>query len=763
MSLFSRLQGRLYRKYAVYFVALVSVVLLASGAIGLYSSYHENRAALIALQHEKAIGAAQQIEHFITEIEHQIGWTHLPHVGAETVLESRRLDFIRLLRQAPAISEVSWIDHTGHEQLRVSRLGIDVAGSGDDFSNDTRFMEARTGKTHYSPVYFRKETEPYLTITLPAGGPAAGATSVEVNLKFVWDVISRIKIGRTGKAYVVDRQGQLISHPDISLVLQKTDLSQLPQVQAALAQRRSDGIPADSGDARDPAGLSVLAAHAPIEPLEWVVFVEQSLTEAYAPVYKAMARNAVLLFVGLVLAVMASLALARRMVTPIQRLQEGATRIGAGALDQHIEVATHDELGFLADEFNNMAARLRESYAGLEQKVEERTRELAAANQSKSRFLAAASHDLRQPMHALGLFIAQLRARIHEPETLAFVGKVESAVTALQELLDALLDISRLDAGVVSPTTGDFRLQPLFTRLEAAFAPQAERKGVRLRAAPTRLAVLSDPVLLERILLNLLANAVRYTEHGAILLGARRHGDRVRIEVWDTGAGIAPEHREAIFQEFFQVGNPERDRAKGLGLGLAIVARLARLLGNRIEMRSHPGKGSVFAVELPMGEARAEIEPMTQAPALSEVLPGARVLVVDDDALVREAMTSVLRQWGCQVATAANGDEAIARFDSEDGKPDAVLCDYRLPNGETGVDVIARLRAAAGRPIPAALVTGDTAPERLREAKLAGHALLHKPVHPAKLRALLEQLLSLSRASVSPAKATEPRTQARGG
>jgi len=237
----------------------------------------------------------------------------------------------------------------------------------------------------------------------------------------------------------------------------------------------------------------------------------------------------------------------------------------------------------------------------------------------------------------------------------------------------------------------------------------------------------------------------------------------VRIEVWDTGAGIAAEHREAIFQEFFQVGNPERDRAKGLGLGLAIVARLARLLGNRIEMRSHPGKGSVFAVELPMGEARTEIESATQAPALCEVLPGARVLVVDDDALVREAMTSALGQWGCRVATAANGDEAIARFDSEDGKPDAILCDYRLPNGETGVDVIARLRAAAGRPIPAALVTGDTAPERLREAKLAGHALLHKPVHPAKLRALLEQLLSLSRASVSPAKATESRTQARGG
>jgi signal transduction histidine kinase/CheY-like chemotaxis protein len=762
MGLFSQFQGRLYRKYAVYFVILVSVVLLASGAIGLYSSYHENRAAVTALQREKAIGAAQQIEQFIAEIGRQIGWTHLPHVGSEAVLESRRLDFIRLLRQVPAITEASWIDQTGREQLRVSRLGIDVAGSGDDFSNATRFREARAGMTHYSPVYFRKETEPYLTITLPAGGLAAGVTSVEVNLKFVWDVISRIKIGQTGKAYVVDQNGQLISHPDISLVLQKTDLSQFAQVRAALAPERSDATPADPDDARDLKGQPVLTAYANIVPLAWVVFVEQPLNEAYAPVYQAMARNAVLLFAGLVLAVLASLVLARRMVTPIQKLQEGAARIGAGALDQHIEVVTHDEIESLANEFNHMAARLRESYAGLEKKVEERTRELESANQAKSRFLAAASHDLRQPMHALGLFIAQLRDRIHEPETLAFVGKVESAVTALQELLDALLDISRLDAGVVSPTPVDFRLQLLFTRLEAAFAPQAERKGVRLRAAPTRLAALSDPVLLERILINLLANAVRYTERGAILLGCRRRADHVRIEVWDTGIGIAPEHREAIFQEFYQVGNPERDRAKGLGLGLAIAARLARLLDNRIEMRSHPGKGSVFAIELPVGVARVEAE-AASALAPIETLPGARVLVVDDDALVREAMVSVLRQWGCRVTMAASGEEAIARFDSEDEKPEAVLCDYRLPNGETGVDVIARLRAAAGRPIPAALITGDTAPERLREAKLAGHTLLHKPVHPAKLRALLEQLLSVSRARALPAAVAESRTQARGG
>ncbi|HEX9781721.1 MAG TPA: ATP-binding protein, partial [Opitutaceae bacterium] len=257
-------------------------------------------------------------------------------------------------------------------------------------------------------------------------------------------------------------------------------------------------------------------------------------------------------------------------------------------------------------------------------------------------------------------------------------------------------------------------------------------------------------------------NAVRYTEHGAILLGCRRHGGHVRVEVWDTGVGIAPEHRDAIFQEFYQVSNPERDRAKGLGLGLAIAARLARLLGSRIEMRSHPGQGSAFAIELPMGMASAEVESANKLVPI-ESLPGARVLVVDDDVLVRDAMASLLAQWGVRVTTAGNGGEAIALLGGEGGIPDAILCDYRLPERENGIDVIARLCVAAGRPIPAALITGDTAPERLREAKLAGHALLHKPVRPAKLRALLEQLLSVSRASVSPEAVAESRTQARGG
>jgi len=376
--------------------------------------------------------------------------------------------------------------------------------------------------------------------------------------------------------------------------------------------------------------------------------------------------------------------------------------------------------------------------------VAERTRELERANQARSRLLRAASHDLRQPLHALGLFVAQFDARARDPETRRIAAQAGAAVTALQELLDAILDISRLDAGAVSPKVGDFPIATLLARLTTAFAPSAAEKGLRLCVVPSRLYVRSDPVLLERILLNLAANALRYTKRGGILIGCRRRDGRVRIEVWDTGIGIAPEQRQAIFQEFYQAAD-RRVGGQGLGLGLAIAARLAALLGSRIEVASRLGKGSVFAVEVPRGEPPAV--PQSTAPAVGAIdtLHGALVLVVDDDALVREAMQSLLAQWGCRVAAAATGDEAVALLEGRDRLPDALLCDYRLPRAETGIALIRRLQALAGRAIPAALVSADTTPDALRAVRASGFPLLPKPVAPAKLRALLEHLIAAAR------------------
>jgi GAF domain-containing protein/HAMP domain-containing protein len=372
-------RGRLVRKYAVLFSALVAVALLASGGIELYFSYGENRDAIAAVQREKALSAASVIEQFVKEIENQIGWTtQAAYVPGREGLEQRRVDFLRLLRQAPAITELAFVDGRGAEQLRVSRLAMDVIGAGTDLSQDPRVLAARTGRPYVGPVYFRKESEPYTTLALAGRGREAGVTIAEVNLKLIWDVISRIKVGKAGHAYVVDSRGLLIAHPDIGLVLRKTDLAGLEQVAAA----RGGGVGAEGGVeaalvARGPDGRRVLATYAAIPSLGWFVFVEQPLAEAFEALYASLYRTGILLVAGLVLALAASFVLARRMVGPIQALQAGAAAIGGGDFARRIEVATGDEIEELAGQFNRMAGHLEESYANLERRVEERTRELA--------------------------------------------------------------------------------------------------------------------------------------------------------------------------------------------------------------------------------------------------------------------------------------------------------------------------------------------------------------------------------------------------
>lgn len=366
-------RGRLFRKYFLLILALVCGVLLVSGGISVYFSYQENKSALASLQHEKAIAAASRIEQFIRQIEQQLGFAALPQLGAGGI-ELRRIEFLRLLRQVPAVTDVAQLDATGKELLAVSRLGMDVAGSSKDRSQDPAFLGAKPGKIWYGPVYFKKETEPYMAIAVRSGGEAGVVTVTDVNLKFIWDVVQRIKIGNKGKAYVLDGTGHLIADPDIGLVLRKTDFSGLAQVKSALARPDVSDEPAML--ARDLSGAEVLTAFARIEPLGWKVFVEQPIAEVYATLNATILRTGALMVAGLLISMFTALWLARGLVRPIRTLQEGAARIGAGELDQDIEVSTGDELEALADQFNTMAARLKDSYAGLERKVEDRTAEL---------------------------------------------------------------------------------------------------------------------------------------------------------------------------------------------------------------------------------------------------------------------------------------------------------------------------------------------------------------------------------------------------
>ncbi len=366
-------RGRLFRKYFVSVLALVVGVLLASGGISVYFSYQENKSALASLQHEKAIAAASRIEQFVKQIEQQLGFAALPQLGVDG-LEQRRIEFLKLLRQVPAVTDITQISPAGQEVLSVSRLAMDVAGSSKDRSKDPAFLGAKPGQTWFGPVYFRKETEPYMAIALRSGGASGSVTVAEVNLKFIWDVVTRIKIGVKGKAYVVDASGHLVADPDIGLVLRKTDYSKLDHVKAALAGPASADEPARL--ARDLAGNEVLTAFAGVEPLGWKVFVEQPVGEVYATLNATIVRTIVLMVAGLLFSALTAWWLARGMVKPINTLQEGAQRIGEGELDRKIDIRTGDELQALADQFNSMTAQLRESYAGLERKVDERTAEL---------------------------------------------------------------------------------------------------------------------------------------------------------------------------------------------------------------------------------------------------------------------------------------------------------------------------------------------------------------------------------------------------
>jgi signal transduction histidine kinase len=767
-------------------VALVSGALLVSGLLDLYFSYRENKAALVRLQREKAEAAASRIDQFIRAIEDQIGWTtQALFVPQGTSLDRRSFD--SLLKQTPSITEASYLDAAGKEQLRISRLGMDVVGSQADYSTAPKFVDAKSGKTFFGPVTFREESEPYMTIARSGKGREAGVTVAEVNLKFIWDVVSQIKIGKAGYAFVLDSRGNLIAHPDISLVLKKTSLASLPQVQDAMTG------PPKAGEARGQAsivrnlqGQQVLTAHAAILPLGWLVFVEQPLAEAFAPLYSSMIRTGILLLLGLGVSVMASLLLARKMVTPIQMLQAGAARIGAGALDERIEVRTGDELEALANQFNSMATQLQESYAGLERKVEERTRELTealeqlkalgevgravsstlnletvlativaqavelsgttggviyeydeatqefhltvahqmgeelvevlraaplrlgegavgkaavarapvqipdildereygatrlrpvlarlgyrsllavpllreerivgglvvwhrapgalsadvvhllqtfathsvlaienarlfreieekgrqleVASRHKSQFLANMSHELRTPLNAILGYTELILDSIYGevPETVRDVLlRLEKSGRHLLGLINDVLDLSKIEAGQLTLSLSDYSMKEIVqTALTAVESLAAEKRlGLKVVVPPELRPGHGDERRLTQVLLNLVGNAIKFTEVGEVRVEVSASDEAFLVAVADTGPGIPEADQAKIFEEFHQVDSSSTRKKGGTGLGLSIAKRIVELHGGRIWVESSPGKGSTFWFTLPI-------------------------------------------------------------------------------------------------------------------------------------------------------------------
>lgn len=483
------------------------------------------------------------------------------------------------------------------------------------------------------------------------------------------------------------------------------------------------------------------------------------------PILAAQQRSMLLVgsLVSLLLLVAAGLAwrLSQGLSRPLHDVIATVRDIAMGRLDVRVKGGGQGEIGELEQGINSMAEVMQRHADEMEQRVIEATAELRdqkqaaeAAVMARSRFLAAASHDLRQPMHALALLVEALKEKVRPQggEPARLVEHIEASAQAMETLLNSLLDISKLDAGVVVAHLECFVVGPVFERLARQYGPLAAEKGLELRVHGSKVAVYTDPVLLERILSNLIANAIRYTDRGRIVLGLRRvQSDWVRFEVLDSGRGVPEVFRRRIFEEYFQLENPERDRDKGLGLGLAIVQRLARLLGSPVEVRSELGKGSAFGIravrcEPPRVFAEAAMQRPGESVAASSGTPPL-VVLIDDDVSILEAMTAVFEQWGIDLAADVDARQIKQDLLELGRRPDAILSDYRLRDGRTGIEAIAELRDEFGPDIPAALITGDTAATTMKAIEASGLPALHKPLKPAMLRAYVNHMLTAAQGS----------------
>lgn len=486
-----------------------------------------------------------------------------------------------------------------------------------------------------------------------------------------------------------------------------------------------------------------------LEPPLGSVLIDLSLGEAISA-QRASLRNALIaLALSLFIAGVLGWQTARWISAPLRRLAGAVHKLGRGDRRVEVELTDETEIGELQRGFNSAAAALYDVQRGMEQEIEHATVELArknaaleAASVAKARFLAAASHDLRQPLYALTLFSSSLAVDERDPVRLDRIAHIQECVEALDHLFSELLDLSRLETGAMQIEISEFPLDLVFEEVSRNFRMIAEQHDLRLVMRTTHLWVRSDRTMLARILNNLVSNALRYTRQGGVLVVARRRADgTVRVDVWDTGSGIEPEHQSRVFDEFYRIdhhGNGEHDAGprRGLGLGLATVQRLAELLDTRVQLKSTPGRGSVFSFHLP--EVPPQLPPRKEVDAAALDVTGMRVLVIDDEPAILSGIRYLLRSWGCDVAVAEDRVQALEAMDTWASPPDLVISDLRLRENESGLDVLAELErryAEAGfEPFPRLLITGETRSDRLREIMAAKIHVLYKPVSPEQLR-----------------------------
>lgn len=552
-----------------------------------------------------------------------------------------------------------------------------------------------------------------------------------------------LKEGQTRFALVVDAQGNLLAQSgSVPRELQVGLHAQSPQ---ANEQDYVFVVPVQLGkvELQDPFATEDTVTQTD-RPLGWAV-----VAMSHAPLVENKKRMLTaglgIALGGLMLTVLLALSLGRGFSRPVRKLSQVVAELGRGNLSARVAPNSGGELLLLQKGFNRMAETLQTNQTDLQRRIQEATVDLAEkkdeaeqANRDKSNFLAAVSHDLRQPMHAIGLFSATLKLRVSTIEQADLVQRIEDSVNALQIMFDELLNISRLDSGTLEPRLEACDLAAILKQAGQTFQPLAEQKNLRLRVRACPARVTCDAMLLGRVINNLTANAIRYTERGGVLIGCRRRQGQWVIQVWDTGIGIAEEDLPHIFEEYYQVGNAARNRAQGIGLGLAIVQRIARLLGYPLEVRSRPGRGTVFSITVP-ASLDAPLERRIDAKRAPGQFNGERVLVVDDDQAALESIVALLGSWGLTPIPAESGEQALDRLRNEIA-PSLIVCDYRLPQ-ISGIDVVRTLRARMESEVPAMLISGDTGAEAVAAMQASGLPVMYKPVRPAKLRALITSLL----------------------
>jgi signal transduction histidine kinase/CheY-like chemotaxis protein len=757
----------LFRKYLLVLTGMIAATLIIASVVQTALSVRAQRARVDELLMAQSQLAIVQIQSFLSSITDSMLWAlDYDQPGRPVDLAGVRDVIHRLLRKVPSLLQLRYVSADGCVRIEVARVSVDSSDGCASIPllehERTLLREARHRPVAYGRVLFRDGSEPYVDIAIASRSRLGGALLAQVDLRQIHSTVTAIRAGASGSAYIVDQDWQLIAHPDANLVLRHLDLRASDAVAAVL----SGGLATSPTMTYDFNGNTVLSVAAPVRGPRWWLFVQQPAREAFHPILESLGATLFVVLVALVAAVAVSYLLARRMSSPILAVRVGAERIGAGDLQTRIVIETGDEVELLAHEFNRMAIALGESHEHLEAKVSQRTAalelvgakvrrqaaELAAVNAelssrlgelalrkdeaerasaAKTRFLAAASHDLMQPMHAVGLLLGVLYERLHNPDESNLVSKIQAAVHGMESLFSGLLDISKLDSHTVTLDMQTIELEDLFAFVELNYQPLAQEKNLSLRFARCRYGVRSDSALLERIVANLVSNAIRYTVAGKVLIGCRRVGNTVRLQVHDTGVGIAAALQGHIFEEFDQIDTQRCELRQGLGLGLSIVQRSAALLGVAIHLTSTPGRGSMFEITLPLAHRQAAA--VSPVPGLNtQRLRGAFIVVVDDDVNALYAMEQLFGLVGCHVIAARSTAEIHDLLSCHIRIPDLIVTDLRLGGADSGLHAIDYIRRDSEQSIAAIIVTGESNPPS--QASLPDHCmLLRKPVRPASL------------------------------